>query len=308
MDFEFVLVNKFRNQKSAIRNHLFVFLNPQVLPDMKECVGDYYIINGELRAAGAFDNNMIYEGESVYEVIRLINGLPVFFSDHCERLDNSRKFQKRDMLADSNVLRSDIQYLVNSEKAKEINIKIVFNYNRSGNYLIYLIHSVYPTKTQYTKGVNGTFCDAERENPESKVISQKLRAEIQDSLLMAGAYEAVLVNKDGFITEGSRSNIFLIKDNIVYTAPDKSVLNGITRKHILEICREIGISVNYTLIPADHLSSYECAFMTGTSPGVLPFYCIDSKSFTTGHKIITDLQKNYQKRVEESIRGTQGGC
>jgi branched-chain amino acid aminotransferase len=258
--------------------------------------------NGDLQPTELFNNSMVYDGESVYEVIRLINGYPVFFLDHCERLDNSRKLQKRDLLADSNVLRSGIQKLVNSEKAKDINIKIVFNYYKSGNYLIYLIHSRYPTKKQYLNGVKGTFCEAERKDPEVKLISQRLRAEILDQLLMENAYEAVLVNKDGFITEGSRSNIFLIKDDIVYTAPDKSVLNGITRKHILEICREKGISVNYTLIPADHLSNYECVFMTGTSPGVLPFYCIDSKSFNPEHKIITELQKNYQKRVVKSIR------
>jgi branched-chain amino acid aminotransferase len=269
---------------------------------MGECIGKFFILNSDLKPAELFDNSMLYEGESVYEVIRLISGYPVFFSDHCERLDNSRKLIKRDMLADSNILRSDIQKLVDSEKAKDINIKIVFNYNRSGKYLIYLIHSIYPTKKQYLNGVKGTFCEAERKDPEAKLISQRLRAEIFDKLLMEDAYEAVLVNNGGFITEGSRSNIFFIKDDIVYTAPDKSVLNGITRKHILEICREIGISVNYTLIPAVHLSNYECAFMTGTSPGVLPFYCIDNKSFNPGHKIITELQKNYQKRVEESIR------
>ena len=269
---------------------------------MKECVGNYYILNGELKPAGSFDNNMIYEGESVYEVIRLISGYPVFFSDHCERLDNSRKLIKRDMLADSNVLRRDIENLVNSEKVKDINIKIVFNYNKAGSYLIYLIHSVYPSKKQYLKGVKGTFCEAERKDPEAKMISQKLRAEILDQLLMENAYEAILINKDGLITEGSRSNIFFIKDDMVYTAPDKFVLNGITRKHILEICREKGISVNYTLIPAAHLSNYECVFMTGTSPGVLPFYCINSKSFTPEHNIITELQKSYQKRVEESIQ------
>jgi branched-chain amino acid aminotransferase len=269
---------------------------------MNECFGKYYIFNGELKTSGTLNNNMIYEGESVYEVIRLIGRYPVFFTDHCGRLDNSRKLLKRDMLADNNTLKSDIQKLVDSEKAKDINIKIVFNYNRSESYLIYLIHSVYPTKRQYLNGVKGTFFEAERKDPEAKLISQRLRAETLDQLLMEGAYEAVLVNRNGFITEGSRSNIFLIKDDILYTAPDKSVLNGITRKHILEICREKGISVIYTLINRDELEYYQNIFMTGTSPGILPFSKIGDHSFNPNHRIIRILQDLYQKRVVESIK------
>ena len=47
--------------------------------------------------------------------------------------------------------------------------------------------------------------------------------------------------KNNEITEGSRSNIFFLKDETLVTAPDNAVLNGITRKHILEICRENSI-------------------------------------------------------------------
>jgi branched-chain amino acid aminotransferase len=269
---------------------------------MKECFGKYFILNGDLKPAGSFDDRMIYEGESIYEVIRLIDGYPVFFNEHSARLANSTKLLKRVMLADSNVLRADLKKLVESEKAKNINIKIVFNYNISSNYTQYLIHSEYPSEQQYLNGVKGTFCAAERKDPESKVISRRLRAEIQDSLLMEGAYEALLVNNDGFITEGSRSNFFFIKNSELFTAPDKSVLNGITRKQVLDICRETGISVKNTLIHKIEITDYNTVFMTGTSPGILPLCCVDDKIFNPEHKIITILQKYYLKRVEESIR------
>ena len=53
---------------------------------MAECFGKNFILNGELQPAVLFNNSLVYEGDSIYEVIRLINGTPVFFSDHMERL------------------------------------------------------------------------------------------------------------------------------------------------------------------------------------------------------------------------------
>jgi branched-chain amino acid aminotransferase len=269
---------------------------------MSECIGNSFILNGDLVPTELFNNSMVYEGKSVYEVIRLVRGRPVFYTDHFERLMTSTKLQLKEMLAGSEELRRDIISLSKSEKKKETNLKIVFNYNKSDNYLLYLIESVYPTKEQYAKGVMGAFVFAERKEPESKIIRQKLRSEIYNKLLIEGAYEAVLVNKEGCITEGSRSNIFFIEGDQLYTAPDGSVLNGITRKHVLEICRENGISVKYTLINSGEISNYDNVFMTGTSPVVLPFQRIDKIYFRVDNPLIKQLRNMYLIRMEESIR------
>ena len=47
-----------------------------------------------------FDNSLVYEGDSVYEVLRMVKGNPIFFSDHMERLDNKCKTSEKEMLAD----------------------------------------------------------------------------------------------------------------------------------------------------------------------------------------------------------------
>jgi branched-chain amino acid aminotransferase len=269
---------------------------------MSECFGNSFVLNGELQSAGLFNNSMVYDGDSIYEVIRMVKGRPVFFHDHFERLNTSVKLQQKKMLTDFNSLRKDILTLAKSEKHKEVNVKIVFNYSITDSCLLYLIEPLYPTGEQYKKGVKGTLVFAERKDPESKVINHKLRSEIYNKLLADGAYEAILVNGSNCITEGSRSNIFFIKNQTLVTAPGKNVLSGITRKQILQLCRENGIDVKFDCIKSDEISEFDSVVMTGTSPVILPFYCIDDTYFKPNHSLITTLRNMYLERAEESLR------
>jgi branched-chain amino acid aminotransferase len=268
---------------------------------MNECLGNNFILNGELQPVDLFDNSLVYEGESIYEVIRMSKGKPVFFYDHIERLTTSAGFQKREMLTGIETLKKDLIILAKSEKRKDLNLKIVFNYNQADSYLMYFIEPVYPTSEQYKTGVKGALFYAERKDPESKVINHRLRSEIYHKLILEGAYEALLVNNNNCITEGSRSNIFFIKGNTLVTAPDEAVLSGITRKYILEICRENGINVKMTFIKASGISDYDSVFMSGTSPAVLPFRCIDKTFFRVNNPLISQLRNMYLIKAEESI-------
>jgi len=275
---------------------------------MNECYSKRFILNGEIQPAEQFDNSLVYEGNSIYEVIRMSKGSPVFFYDHMERLESSTRIQNRKMLADAVTLRKDIVNLTKYDRKKETNLKIVFNYNGDlSNYLIYFIESIYPTDEQYRKGVIGILFYAERKDPGSKVINHKLRSSIYHKLILDGGYEALLVNENGEITEGSRSNIFFLKEGTLVTAPDSMILNGITRKHILEICTEEKIPVSLSCVKADGISGFEAVFMTGTSPMVLPFCSVDDKNFKVGNPIIGKLRQLYILRAEESINRFRSG-
>jgi branched-chain amino acid aminotransferase len=270
---------------------------------MNECFGKKFILNGTLQPVELFDKSMVYEGDSVYEVIRMVKGNPIFFPDHMERLETSVKLQKKELLADKSELRKAIINLTRSDKKREINLKIVFNYNNATtNYLIYFIEPIYPSENQYKKGVKGILFFAERKEPGSKVINHKLRTFISHKLIMEGAYEAILVNENNLITEGSRSNIFFLNGETLVTAPDNVILNGITRKHLLEICKDNKIKVELSLVNVDDLTNYDAVFMTGTSPVVLPFNCINDKFFNVKFELIDRLRKLYLQRAEESIR------
>jgi branched-chain amino acid aminotransferase len=233
----------------------------------------------------------------------MIKGNPVFFHDHMERLESSIRIRQKEPLAKIGDLRKDIINLVKTEKRKDINLKIVFNYNQdSNNYLIYFIEPIYPSEEQYKKGVKGILFYAERKDPESKVINHKLRSSIYHKLILEGGYEALLVNEENQITEGSRSNIFFLKGDTLTTAPDDKILNGITRKYILDICYEHTIKVKFMCVPVDSIQDYDAAFMTGTSPMVLQFYCIGDIYFNVRIALIENLRRLYFEKAEESIK------
>ena len=270
---------------------------------MIECAGKKFILNGELQPAELFDKSLVYEGDSIYEVIRLVKGCPIFLNDHMERLVTSVKLQKKRLLADVSLLREAIIVLAKIEKKRDSNLKIVFNYKHSGNsFLIYFIESVYPTQIQYQKGVKGILFFAERKDPEAKVINHKLRSSICNKLIAESAYEAILINEDNLITEGSRTNIFFLKNDSLVTAPDNMVLNGITRKNIIEICADNKIKVKLECVKASNLKDYDAVFMTGTSPIVLQFSSIGNDLFNVKFPLIESLRAFYQTKVDESIR------
>ena len=218
-------------------------------------------------------------------------------------LNLSMRIRQKAPLAKISDLRKDIINLVKTEKRKDINLKIVFNYNHdSTNYLVYFVEPIYPSEEQYKKGVKGILFYAERKDPESKVINHKLRSSIYHKLILEGGYEALLVNEENQITEGSRSNIFFLKGDTLTTAPDDKILNGITRKHILDICRDKNIKVKFMCVPVESIQDYDAVFMTGTSPMVLQFYCVGDIYFNVRMALIENLRKLYIEKAEESIK------
>lgn len=269
---------------------------------MNECFGKKFILNGDLHPWDHFDNSLVYEGDSIYEVIRMARGIPVFFHDHMDRLESSLNHQRRKSLAGIGDIRKDIIRLVRTERIKDINLKLVFNFNGdSTNYLIYFIEPVYPSDEQYRKGVKGLLFLAERKDPESKVINHRLRSSIYHKLILEGGYEALLVNDAGEITEGSRSNIFFLRGDLLITAPDNKILGGITRKYILEICKENKIRVEFSCLPVSSLPECDAVFMTGTSPTVLQFCSVGDVSYKVPTIMIDNLRKLYMDKAEESL-------
>jgi branched-chain amino acid aminotransferase len=269
---------------------------------MSECYGECFILNGELASGETFRNCDVYEGDSVYEVLRMMSGVPLFFSDHMERLTYSVVNHGRHMLTSIDSIATDIMLLRKNAGVKEANLKIVFNYKNEGNkYLAYFIEATYPTHTQYREGVPVILFKAERVNPGVKVINHKLRSSICNQLISSNAYEALLVDNDGCITEGSRSNVFFVKGDILFTAPDEKVLGGITRKHVLDICFSNSIRVITECVNEARIAEFDAVFLTGTSPMVLAVNAIGDNSFKTDTPLIKKVTELYSERVKDSI-------
>jgi len=110
-----------------------------------------------------------------------------------------------------------------------------------------------------------------------------------------GADEAILLDKNGFISEGSGENIFLIKDNKIFTPRTEHCLNGITRKSVISIASDMGFDVVEKDLTLDELFDSDEAFFTGTAVEITPISKIDKKVIGIGSRgpITERLQKTY---------------
>ena len=270
---------------------------------MSECFSKIFIENSIVRDQEHFDPGKIFEDEVIYEVIRIRSGIPIFLPDHYQRLKNSAELNGNELLIGYSELKRQVLELIDLADIPEGNIKVSVKYSDTyTGYLIYYVDARYPGPEMYRNGVRGILYYAERRNPAIKVFNHKMRAAIYSELIQTNAYEALLVNRNGCITEGSRSNIFFISNNRIITAPDDCVLGGITRKKILSVCSEENLEVDYRCLPVGELNDIDSVFLTGTSPNVLPFSDIEDYHFDIRYKILELISGKYMKLIDNYMK------
>ena len=268
----------------------------------QHCIGTYFFNNQNLNKVSNFGESLLTEGTSVYEVIRLIEGVPIFFSEHIARLQNSENIVQFPFTLNEQQVSKQLNCLLEKNEIANGNIKLqLLNDGTSIRQLIYFIPANYPCKEQYELGVRCTLLHAERKQPNAKIQNVALRS-VTDSILQStGAYETILVSENKTITEGSRSNVFLVKGNTLYTPKADKVLVGITRTKVLETAQTQGFTVVSTDVYVADLSAYDAVFITGTSPNILPVNQIDSTTYNPNNALIRQLILAFSKLISEEI-------
>ncbi|PAU60815.1 branched chain amino acid aminotransferase [Pseudomonas sp. PIC25] len=113
--------------------------------------------------------------------------------------------------------------------------------------------------------------------------------------LSAGADEALLLDPEGYVAEGSGENVFIVKDGVVYTPEVTACLNGITRNTVLRLADELGIKLVEKRITRDEVYIADEAFFTGTAAEVTPIREVDGRQIGAGRRgpVTEKLQKAY---------------
>ncbi len=142
----------------------------------------------------------------------------------------------------------------------------------------------------------------ERENPKEKIYRPLWKNEIEQKLADAKVFELLLVNGQGLITEGSRSNAFFIRDNTLFSAEESLILPGITRSEVLKVANALGVSVEYLKIDESSLSSFDAAFLCGTSIQILPIVKVKNLSFNVDNDLLRKLQKAFILHFEQEYK------
>lgn len=271
---------------------------------MDKLTGKYFIKNGAIFEADDFNYEL--SERNVYEVIRIIEGIPLFLEEHLERMTDSLHLLKMEMTKSHEEIRNSIQMMVKRNRIKTGNIKILINDGHIPEILIYFIPHFYPDKSCYKNGVKTLTLDLERKNPNAKVIDASYKEKVTRFIDSNKIYEALIVNREGEITEGSKSNVFFIIENTLCTPPLKDVLGGVTRKRVISIAKELGLEVNEAPLKMENLRTVDAAFISGTSPKILPVSSIDQNIYDSSkHPLVQSLIASYDQKIRSYIDAHQ---
>ena len=145
----------------------------------------------------------------------------------------------------------------------------------------------------------------ERPNPKAFKVEAKVSGHYVNSILAcqeakdAGYDEALVLDVNGFVAESSGANVFFEKDGTLYTPAKGSILPGITRATILQICEELEIPTEEKFFTPDEMRGADAAFFCGTAAEVLALESLDDVTFTKNwdDTLSATVQKAYSNLV-----------
>lgn len=240
-----------------------------------------------------FDRGFLF-GDGVYETLRTYNRKLFMLQKHLERLSYS--IQQSEINYDQIDEIPDIIYKCaelnkhKSEFGAYIHLTRGISFPRTHHYSTKIQPNIFiytfelkDRSKDLQSGVSVTLQRDERwSRCDIKSISLLPNIMANQKAFLTADYEAILY-RENFITEGSHTSFFAVKEGSVYTAPlSNLILNGITRGFVIELCRQYNIPINEIYIQLDELNKFEEFFITGTATEITPVIKIDGKPVGEG--------------------------
>ena len=275
-------------------------------------------------------SHVVHYGSSVFEGIRCYNtkkGPAVFrLQDHMQRLLNSGKIYRMDIPYTVDELCQATMDTIKANKLKECYIRpIAFRgYSELGVYPLNCpVETViaawgwgqYLGEEAIENGVDLGVSTWRRMAPDTMPNMAKAGSNYMNSQLakmesvMNGYDEAIMLDYQGMVGEGSGENIFLVKDEVLYTPPiSSSLLGGITRDSIIEIAGDMGLEVRQETLPREMLYIADEVFLTGTAAELTPIRSIDKIAVGEGRRgeITRKLQETFFKVLNCEVEDEKG--
>lgn len=157
------------------------------------------------------------------------------------------------------------------------------------------------------KGVRLMVSSYTRLHPNTNMTKAKIAGNYVNSMfvktlaLRSGYEEAVILDHQGYISECTGENIFMVRRGVLYTPPLASVLDGITRDSVLVLAKDLGIETVEKHITRDELYIADEAFVTGTAAEVVPVREVDTRRIGSGK--IGPVTKEIQDAFHQNVRG-----
>jgi branched-chain amino acid aminotransferase len=257
-------------------------------------------ITGERDAVvSVFDHGFLY-GEGVYETMRTYHRKPFLYERHMRRLRRSAELIRLPLPFSDAALADQIRTTMEAagfEEEAYIRVLVTrgvgeLTYDPGAtptpSVVIIVKPQVDPPAELYAKGVRVAIVDIVRNHPGSVnplIKSNNLMnsALAMQEALRRGAFEGIMRNYRGELTECTTSNLFVVRGGVALTPPlDAGLLPGITREFLFEIGARAGVAMREETLRDEDLYSADEAFLTGTTRELLPITTVDDRSIGNG--------------------------
>ena len=245
----------------------------------------YYFFNGEFISNDTpvltpYELGLL-RGYGIFDFLRIVEGVPVFLEDHLDRFFASAKQMNLRLPYSKNQIMDYVDTLVQINKLGYSGIRLVLTggfsesgFTPTGKTNFYLLQHVLkdnPPK-YFTQGIKLITVDYVRDFPKIKTLNYALVLRDQNEIKKHGAFDTLFV-KDNYISESSRSNFFIVKNKTLVTS-EEDVLSGITRKKLLELCKD-RYKLKIRPIHIKELKTADEAFICGSTKPLVPVVLVD---------------------------------
>jgi len=257
----------------------------------------------------------IHYGTSIFEGIRAYwneKNLYVFrLDDHVKRFRNSGKFYDIKLnFSDKEIKNAIINLCKKNKIRKSCYIRPFYfigqygiNLHVTKNAPTHVAIFTFPFGDLFNKnGIECMISKWRKFNNLSTPVQAKMGGNYLNSILATqdakekGYDEAILLDYSGFVSEAPGENIFLVKNNVLYTPPlESSALDGITRKSIIKLAKDMKVKIKIQKISRKTLSNADEVFLSGTAAEITPVIKLGKRKIGTGEvgKITESLMKSY---------------
>ncbi len=257
------------------------------------------LVKREDAKVSVFDHGLLY-GDGVFEGIRSYDRLVFKLRAHIDRLYASAQGISLKIPMQKKEMEKAIIDTLKANKLKDAYIRVVVtrgegdlgldprNCRHATVFIIADKIALYPEEL-YHKGLKIVTVPTRRNipealNPQIKSLNYLNNILGKIEAINAGVPEALMLDQNGFVTECTGDNIFMIKDDVVVTPPvSVGVLNGITRGAVLEVAAKAGLKTCERMVTRFELYVADEMFLTGTAAELIPVVMIDGRLIGTGN-------------------------
>jgi branched-chain amino acid aminotransferase len=257
-----------------------------------------YVDNRDKALVPLYDHGLLY-GDGIFEGIRAYHGRIFRMRDHMDRLYHSARSIMLEIPYSKDELGELLLETVRRTGLDEAYIRLIVSRGpgdlgidprkcpKASVYIIAGAIALYP-KEKYAKGLRATIASTRRNRPDSlnpqvKTLNYLNNILAKIEAIQSGVDEAIMLNEAGYVAEGAADNIWVVQDGILCTPPTHvGILEGITRKVLMELCDENGIRWREKTMVVHDLIRADEVFLCGTGAELIAVVEIDGRVIGSG--------------------------